>query len=375
MRTYGIDASSANKKEKTGVEWHAYHVIQQLKQIALTEDERVVLYSPTPLEGDLAALPKGWSSSVLKWNFRQGWMQGRVSWEMFRRPPTVLYVPAQGLPRLTPKNTVTTVHDLGFRRIADMYDGKTRSTLIKTTARAVKKAKTLFAVSEFTKRELTELYRVPAERIVITPNAADALTCRISTPETIDATLRKHRLSNHFFLYVGRLEAKKNVKTLIRAFELFRASRGMGDPFELVLVGNPGFGASEIKKFIDGSSERAAIHTPGYLPDEEVSDLMHACRGYLFPSWYEGFGIPNLEAMRCGTPLITSDIPPHREVAGEAAIFVKPDESEAWARAMRRLVEEHGLRDELIANGAENMKRYSWAATAETILQTLRSLV
>jgi len=375
MKTFGIDASSANKKEKTGVEWHAYHVIQHLKQIALAEDERVVLYSPTPLEGELATLPKGWSSSVLKWNFTRGWMQGRVSWEMLRRPPSVLYVPAQGLPRITPKATITTIHDLGFRRFPQYYDGKTRSTLLKTTARAVRKARTLLTVSEFTKREIMELYRVPAERIVVAPNAADAKTCRASTPEMVDATLRKHRLSKHFFLYVGRLESKKNVQMIIRAFELFRSTRGVGDPFELVLVGKPGFGAGEIKTFFERSSQREAIKVLGYLPEEEVFDLMHACRGYLFPSWYEGFGIPNLEAMACGVPLITSDILPHREVAGEAALFANPAETEDWVRAMQRLVEERGLREDLVAKGAQNIKRYAWKSTAEMILQTFRSLV
>src|SRR5437762_2054610 len=117
---FGIDASSANKEKKTGVEWYAYNLIQAMKQQALGADERVFLYSPTPLKGELGVLPAGWESKVLKWSLGRGWMQGRVSWEMFRRPPNVLFVPSQALPRVHPTATLTTIHDIGFARRPDL---------------------------------------------------------------------------------------------------------------------------------------------------------------------------------------------------------------------------------------------------------------
>ena len=267
------------------------------------------------------------------------------------------------------------MHDLGFRRRPDLYNNKTRKTLLKTTRRAIKMSKKLFAVSAFTKDELVSLYHVSADKIVVSPNAADTNVCRVLPREQTDAVLARHRMGKHFFLFVGRLEAKKNLTTVIRAFELFKRWRGLGDPFELVLVGKAGFGFETIKKYYEGSPVKDQIRSLGYLPEEEVATLTNAATAYVFPSWYEGFGIPNLEAMACGVPLITSDIPVHREVAGDAAVFVKPGEPEAWAKAMRRVVEEHGLREQLVAAGAQNMQRYSWAGSAQIILETLRSLL
>jgi len=174
---------------------------------------------------------------------------------------------------------------------------------------------------------------------------------------------------------VGRLEKKKNVTNLIRAFELFKARRGLGDPFELVFVGEPGYGYNEMKKYFDLSPHKAQIRQLGYLPDEEVAPLMSQAIAYLFPSWYEGFGIPNLEAMAAGTCLISSDIPAYREVVGDAGLLVPPGEPEAWAHALERIVKDGTLRTELIAKGAERVKQFSWQKTAEQTWEVLRALV
>lgn len=372
----GIDASSANKKEKTGVEWHAFHLIQHLKTRAVEGGDRVVLFSPTPLEGELAELPSGWESRVLKWSLPGGWMKGRMTWEMIRRPVDVLFVPGQGLPlKGGRKGMVTTIHDIGFHRLPNLYEPKTRRRLESVTRRAVKKARLLFVPSEFTKREVMDAYRVKPERMVVAPNASDETACASAAPGALEALLQKYRLSKHYFLCIGRLETKKNVTTLIRAFEQFKSWRGTGDPFELVLVGSPGYGFSTIKRFYDGSAVRDAIHYLGYLPEAETKILLKGATAYVFPSWYEGFGIPNVEAMLCGTPLITSDIPPHREVVGDAALFVPPAEIETWARAMRRLVEEAGLRESLVAAGTEQAKKYRWDETARITWEALRNLV
>ncbi|MBI4256979.1 glycosyltransferase family 4 protein [Candidatus Uhrbacteria bacterium] len=375
QNVYGIDASSANKEKRTGVENYSRSLIETMKTHQLEGGESVVLYSNTKLDQALGTLPQGWSSVILNWPLGSGWMSLRVSWEMLRRKPNVLFVPGQALPIVCPRAVVTTVHDLAFLRRPDLYEPATRKRLKRATKRAVKKAARIIVPTQATKQDLVELFHVDAARIVVIAEATDTNLYRRYTQEEARSTLQKHRLGTNFFLVVGRLEKKKNITNLIRAFELFKNRRGLGDPFELVFVGDPGYGYDEMKKYFDLSPHKAQIRQLGYIPDEEVAQLMSQAIAYLFPSWYEGFGIPNLEAMAAGTCLISSDIPAHREVVGDAGLLVPPEEPEAWAHALERIVKDGTLRTELVAKGTQRVKQFFWQKTAEQTWEVLRSLV
>lgn len=373
---YGIDALPASiSKKPTGVERYCQRLIEAMKTHQLGEDESVVLYSIDKLDNTLGVLPEHWINQVLKWPLRRGWMSIRLSWEMILRKPSVLFVPGQALPRVCPRNTVTTVHDLAFARRPDLYDPSLVRRLRRVTKRAVKKAIKIIVPSEATKQDLVELFKVTPDRIAVTPEAVDTTVYRQYAQEEARSALQKARLGTNFFLVVGRLEKKKNITTLIRGFELFKGRRGIGDPFELVFVGEPGYGYSEMKKYFELSPHKEQIRQLGYVPDEEVAPLMSQATALFFPSWYEGFGIPNLEAMAAGAALVTSDIPAHREVVGDAGLFVPPGEPEAWASAMERIVKDGTLRTELIARGAQRVKEFSWEKTATETWEVLRGLV
>lgn len=335
----------------------------------------MVLYSNTKLDQTFATFPQGWSSAILNWPPGRGWMSLRVSWEMLRRKPSVLFVPGQALPAICPRAAVTTVHDLAFARRPDLYEPAIRKRLKTVTKRATKKATRIIVPSQATKQDLVELYHVAEARVVVIPEAVDTNLFRRYTQEEALPVFQKYRLGTNFFLVVGRLEKKKNITNLIRAFELFKSRRGIGDPFELVFVGEPGWGYGEMKKYFELSSYKAQIRQLGYVADEEVAQLMSQAIAYLFPSWYEGFGIPNLEAMAAGTVLVSSDIPAHREVVGDAGLLVPPEEPEAWAHALERIVKDGTLRTGLIAKGAERIKQFSWQKTAERTWEVLKGLV
>lgn len=370
---YGIDASSANKERRTGVENYAHHLLEALKKHSLMEGERVFFYSPTPLEGELSQMSQGWESRVVAWSGK-GWMKLRMSWEMLRRKSDVLFVPAQGLPLWCPTKIVSVIHDVAFKRRPDLYDSKVRKRLHRFTKQAIKKSTRIIVPSEATKQDVVELYGVAPERLVVIPEAASEVFQNYSLEQEA-AVLQKHRLGTKYFLAVGRLEKKKNLSTLIRGFELFKSRRGLGDPYELILVGEPGYGFGEIKQYLDRVSAKEQIRLLGYVEDDELAKLVSAATAYVFPSWYEGFGIPNLEAMASGTPLITSDIPVHREVVGDAALFADPADPEQWAQALERLVHEDGLAEELVQKGSERVKQFSWGAAAAQTWELLRTLV
>ena len=376
--TYAIDAWIYNKQSKTGVEMYAFHLIQEMKKHALSENERVVLYSPVKLDGPLAELPSGWESRVLAWPFKRGWMRVRVALELLMSKPDVLFVLVQDLPFPIPflkTKFVETIHDIGFDRVPDVYEASMRNRLRRVLRRAVRYCTRMISVSEFTKQELIATRHVNPDRISVTQLASDRSVFKKLSADIVDPVLKQYRLGQHFFLFVGRLDKKKNIETIIQAFEHFKSSRGIGDPFELVLVGSPGFGFDAMKKRIDLSVFKEQFRLLGYVPDADVAALMNAASAFLFPSWYEGFGIPNLDALACGTPLITSNIPVHHEVAGDAALFVEPNSIEAWAQAMKRIVEDPTFADTLRTKGLVQIEKFSWQKTAEETWKILSSVV
>ena len=374
----GIDANPANREQRTGTEWYAFNLIQALKKQLLEVDERVILYSAQPLRDDLKELPANWESRVLHWPFKRFWTQGRFSWEMLRRPVDVLFVPAHAIPRIHPHSkkkqraTVTTIHDLAFRRLPGLYEPKKRRYLNWSTRFATRHAAALLVPSEATKQDVMEFYRVPTNRIAVTPLAPDHARFDRVTEGDVERVRKAYQLSPSYFLTVSRLEEKKNIVNLIRAFELFKSRRGVGDPFELVLVGKPGHGYEKIKSFLNASSAKGQIKELGWVKEEEVPALMKGAFTYVYPSWYEGFGISAVEAMAAGTALIASDLPVMHEVAGDAAWYARPNEPEAFASLFARLVDEPTSREQMVAAGKMRVKDFQWEETARKTLEVLR---
>jgi glycosyltransferase involved in cell wall biosynthesis len=260
--------------------------------------------------------------------------------------------------------------------VTHLYPKDSRRLLESATNSAAKNASIIFTPSEFTKKELADAYNISENRITTTPLSVNHDIYKQQSEEQILKTLKSFKVSRrNYFLSIGRLESKKNLITLIRGFNIFKRMQGHGDPHELILIGDPGFGFSEIKAYAKGSPFKSQIKHMGWVDEAYIPGLIAGATAYTFPSWYEGFGIPNLEALACGTPLITSDIPVHREVVGEAAIFVPPEKPESWAEAMKVISYDNELREDLIKKGLEHVKSFSWKSTAQKTLDSLFALM
>src|SRR5512142_3299529 len=371
LPTIGIDASRANRAQRTGVEWYSYHVIQGLKK-RIPPSYRVLLYSEEPLRDGLETLPPNWESRVLRWPPRRLWTQIRLSWEMLVRPPDLFFVPAHVVPMITPRRTLTTLHDVAFMTMPDAYRPIGRAYLTLMYRIAAARARIL-TVSEFSKGEIIRHFGADPDRITVTPLGFDAARFGPATDDEIRARLHAHGVRRPYFLFVGRLEAKKNLGGLITAFRRYRALRP-GDDAKLVLVGKAGYGYAREMRAL-GEVEKVSVIEKGYVSPDDMRHLYGGATAFVFPSRYEGFGIPVLEAFACGTPVIASDVTAIPEVAGDAALYVNPDDPDDIASAMARIADDPALRASLAAKGDARVKRYSWDSTAAKTWEVMERML
>jgi glycosyltransferase involved in cell wall biosynthesis len=365
----GIDASRANVAARTGIEWYAYNVIQELKSV-IPSTVRVALYSREPLRDGLEVLPPNWESRVLDWPPRFLWTQARLSWEMLVRAPDMLFVPAHVIPFLLPRRTVTTVHDVAFVVEPQAYGDGGRAYLRFATAYAISRAE-LITVSEFSKKEIVERFNAAPECVAVTPLGFDASRYRPVPHDEAARVAAKYDIHDPYFLFVGRLERKKNLAGLLRAFHAYKERQGAQDRTALVLVGKRGRGFAEAMDAIKGCEAEGFVHELGYVPVDDLPYLYAGATAFVFPSWYEGFGLPVIEAFACGVPVIASGVASLPEIAGEAALYVDPANPESIADAMGRLRDDADLRGRLIEEGLLRASRFTWRRTAELTWITL----
>lgn len=372
MITYGIDGTALLKTNPTGVERYVACLLTAMMQAPLDQAaERVILYAPGDKPATLA-LPVGWSWKRLNFWLPKGWTHVRLSAELLLHPPEVFFNPAHEIPYFHRRAKImTTVHDVVFRHVPAAYPIKNLKRQEWAIKRIVKQAKTILAVSETTKQDLVSIYKVPEAQIIATHLApASGLGAR----QPAELVMRKYDVTpGMYVLFVSRVEAKKNPVTLIRAFVELRRRYGVGHPLKLVLAGSQGFGGDEALKVAKASNCVNDILFLGYVPDEDIPALMEQALCFTFPSLGEGFGIPVLEAMAAGAPVVASDIPAVREVAGEAALFVPPLDVAKWTVALDTMLVDQKRRADLSAKGKERVKDFSWDKTAAATWQALRA--
>jgi glycosyltransferase involved in cell wall biosynthesis len=277
------------------------------------------------------------------------------------------------LPRYFPKQTVITVHDIGFHRFPKLYKPRQVHIHERAMQEIKKSGARILTVSEFSGREIAEAYGIDPSRIAITPNGIDHNVYQpIADEDAIETRLRRYQISRPFFLSIGRLEIKKNIVMLIKAFTSFKTRMGVGSPYRLVLAGAPGFGYEDIKREIANSTFKSDIIELGYVPESDKPYLMSAAEGLIHPSLYEGFGIPPIEAMACGCPVFSSNTTSLPEVCGgDAAMYFSPSEPEQLAEFLKKFIEDPSLKEKYRAAGLVRAKMYTWKATAEKTLPVL----
>jgi glycosyltransferase involved in cell wall biosynthesis len=368
----GIDASRATSVAPTGTEIYSRELIRAL--LALDQRNQYRLYTrERAAESFFASRELRITNYELRnISFPRLWTHARLSYEMLTRAPDVLWVPAHVLPLIHPRRSFVTIHDLGHAHFPEAHPPLQRAYHNWAVWWSARRATRLFADSESTRDDLARFFRVPQEKITVVYPAYDAQLYRpIRDAAMIEKTRAKYRVGKDYILTIGTIQPRKNYARLVEAMKRLEIS-----DLRLVIVGKRGWLSDEFfarVKISNLQSPISNLHSSisilDYVPASDLPALICGARVFAFPSLYEGFGLPILEAHACGTPVVCSMTSALPEAAGDAALFFDPLDVDAIAGAIQRAWTDDALRAKLIARGFENVKRFSWEVSARQILR------
>ncbi len=352
----GLDARTICAP-KTGDRTYALGLIHGLAALDCAHDFVVYVDQPPP-----ARLPTGprWSVRVVRALHPRLWTPLALPQAARRDGVDLLHVqyiaPTCRRPRV-----VTTIHDVTYRLFPQWFHLKDRFLLDRGVRSSLRTVACVLTGSECTRRDLERVYGLPGARICVTPYAAPP---GFRAPEAgeVARVLAAHGLLPPYALFVGALQPRKNLPRLIRAF--LAAKRSAGLPHRLVLAGKTGWKSGAVFATLREEGAAGDVKLLGYVPDEDLSGLFGGAEALLFPTLYEGFGLPVLEAFACGTPVITSNLSALPEVAGEAAVLVDPRDEAQMAEAVARVLTDAPLRRRLARAGLQRAEAFDWTRTA-----------
>ena len=267
------------------------------------------------------------------------------------------------------KNVIL-VHDLTFEKVPQYVARRNVEFLRKFVPPSVAKADHVVVNCEFTKNELVKAYRVPAEKVTVAYPGVDPKSFYPRSAKEKEEIKKKYGITKPFLLFLGTLEPRKNVPAILKAYADLSNRRD----FNLVLAGKKGWLSDEIFRTVaDLGLEEDVVFT-GYVPEEDRPKLMSAAEVFVFPSFFEGFGMPVIEAQACGTPVVTSNTTSLPEAAGEGAVLVDPRDVGAIGGAIARILSSSSLRDELVGKGLKNSRRFRWEDSGKKLIEIFNSL-
>jgi glycosyltransferase involved in cell wall biosynthesis len=406
----GIDGNEANVKNRVGISEYAFELLWQLSSskfipIKSGQSSKFVIYLKDKPREDLPKEREGWRYRIV--GPRKFWTQVGLPFNLYtnKQKPDVFFSPTHYAPRFAPIPTVISIMDSSYIHFPEMFKRSDLYQLKSWTKYSVKNAKKILTISKASKNDIIKVYKVPEEKVVVTyPGIKKVLSSKYKVL-SMDEIRKRYGIKGEYILFVGTLQPRKNIVRLFEAFaktisELrslrqlknfsnasvpaayYRSPRdtvAFGDSSEkffhakaprslsLVIVGKKGWMYEEIleapKKF--GVQDR--VRFLDFVPDEDLPLFYKHALFFILPSLYEGFGLPILEAMQYGCPVITSNVSSLPEAGGDAALYVDPENVDDISSKIQLLIKDQKLRQEMIEKGYKQIKKFSWEKTANVI--------
>lgn len=369
--------------EKTGVGHYTYHLLRALRELDPSLELGVMAVSlrgghrlkDAELPPDV--IPKGFNLPA-NFLYYLWWPRTKLlSAESLMGKMDIFHATNYQAPALREAALVSTVHDVNFVRFPDMQSRGMRR-FIQGLPRLLRDSVRVLVDSHFTRQEILELYEVPEEKVEVVYPGLNPVFLHRPGEKEIGRALEAYDLKPPYLIYIGNLHPRKNLVTLLEAFAILRKR---GYPHKLAVVGGGGLGRMNHVEFrrlcrrVEELGLGGWVGFTGYVPDEVLVCLLSEADMLVFPSLYEGFGLPPVEAMACGVPVVTSRRSSLPEVVGDAALLVEdPLDPEEIAKKMALLLENQELRQQLVERGRANSTKFRWEVTAERVLSIYRSV-
>ncbi len=357
---------------RTGVGYYTEHLLQHLaREVALTGDELVVI-SNLPIDTE-APLPPGVRVyDRHRFPVRAVWMQACAPRALADIEPDVVHFTNGMMPVLCETASVVTVHDMSLR-LYPRFHPLRRLVINRPLQRlAIARADAIVTVSHSTRRDLLRLHGAAPDRVSVVHEAASPAFRPVTDAAALARVRTRYALPDRFVLYLGTVEPRKNLGRLLEAMARARAA---GMPHALVCAGPYGWLSNDLAATIDRLGLASVVHFTGYVRFEDLPALYSLCEVFAFPSIYEGFGLPVVEALACGAPVLTSSTSSLAEIAADAALTVDPLSVDALTAALVRLTSDGPLRVALRAAGPARAASFSWAQAARDVLAVYRTAV
>jgi glycosyltransferase involved in cell wall biosynthesis len=290
-----------------------------------------------------------------------------LSAELRRSPVDVLHVQFTS-PPFSPCPVVVSIHDLSFEHLPQTFKWRSRKQLRITVRRSAREASQVIALSEHTRKDIISTYCIPPEKVTVIPLAAAAHFRPIRNDEELQRVRQTYGIEGEYILSVGAIQPRKNLSRLVAAYSRLRRATPEGNLPKLVLAGKCAWLYEETLRTIKELQVSDSVILTGYVPESDLPVLYSGALCFVYPSYFEGFGLPPLEAMKCGVPVIVGNRTSLPEVVGDAAILVDPFDADAIAGAMDKLISDSNLRAELAARGLARAKLFDWRETARQTL-------
>ncbi|MCD6225488.1 glycosyltransferase family 4 protein [bacterium] len=370
----GIDGNEANVENRVGVNQFAFGVLWGIYRIAkeknlfLKKKVRFLIFLKNQPQKDLPPETRWWRYEVF--GPQKLWvLTGLTKRLLWKKPrPDIVFFPSHYLPLISSVPLVVSVMDLGFLRWPEQFTKKDFLQLKYWTSFSVRRAKKIIAISQSTKKELTEVYNLSPSKIVVAHPGFKKIF-PLSKVVDFQRVKKKYGLGK-YILYLSTLKPNKNVEGLVEAFSLLKKENKFL-PYQLVIAGKKGWLYQQIFAKVKRLNLEKEVVFTGFVPDEEVPALLAKATVFVLPSFWEGFGIPVLEAMAAGVPVVCSSVGALPEVAGKAAVFVDPYSPSSIAQGIAAVLKDKKKRMKMIKEGRKQVKKFSWEKCSKIILNVL----
>ncbi len=372
----GIDYTAA-VKQRAGIGRYTRNLIGALAEVDAQNEYALFVAGGRTEKDDLRSWPANFRVRSVPLSDR--WMH--ILWQRLRLPVPVQAVtgpldlfhsPDFVLPPTGRTPTILTVHDLSFLRVPECYLPGFRRYLERAVTRAVGRAEWILADSESTRRDLMGLMAVEPDRVSVIYPGVEPRFHPVRDSEVLNRVRDHYNLPERFVLGLGTLQPRKNFPGLVDGFGRLVQGIGNGE-LQLVVVGSKGWMCEDTYAAAAKVGLEDRVHFPGFVEDDDLPALYSLAVAFAFPTWYEGFGLPVLEAMACGTPVVTADNSSLPEVVGQAGLLVDAGDADALAGALARLLGDEALRAQLAAAGIEQARQFTWTAAARQLLTVYQS--